>query len=209
MNVGAHVPTRGRPANAIDYAEAIGADTFQIFVGNPRAWAPPPISPELIEEFRERRGRSKIGPVFVHSSYLVNIASPNPEFLARSVELSGSELRAAADLGADGLVVHSGAGGRGERSGAVRRAAASAQAIAGAEDGRRSSWSSPPAGRGRWLPRSPRQRSCSMRRTATPGWGCAWTHATCSPPDTASTTRRASAGCWPSSGPTVWPTASG
>ena len=135
MNFGLHVPTRGRPAYAVEYAEATQADTFQIFVGNPRAWAPPPTRPELADEFRERRGRSPIGPVFVHSSYLVNIASPNPEFLARSIELAGSELRAAADLGADGLVVHAGAGGRGERTEAVQRAAASAQAIAGAEDG--------------------------------------------------------------------------
>lgn len=135
MNVGAHVPTRGRPAYAIEYAETIGADTFQIFVGNPRAWAPPPIRQELAEEFREWRDASAIGPMFVHSSYLVNIASPNPEFLARSVELAGSELRAAADLGADGLVVHAGAGGRSERAAAVQRAAASAQAIAGVENG--------------------------------------------------------------------------
>jgi deoxyribonuclease IV len=135
MNVGAHVPTRGRPAYAIDYAEAIGADAFQIFVGNPRAWAPPPTRPELAEEFRERRGRSQVGPVFVHSSYLVNIASPNPEFQARSVDLAGSELRAAADLGADGLVIHAGAGGRGERSAAVQRAAVAAQTIAGADHG--------------------------------------------------------------------------
>lgn len=135
MNVGAHVPTRGRPAYAIEYAETIGADTFQIFVGNPRAWAPPPIRQELAEEFRERRDLSQVGPMFVHSSYLVNIASPNPEFLARSVELAGSELRAAVDLGADGLVVHAGAGGRGERAAAVHRAAASVRAIAGVEDG--------------------------------------------------------------------------
>jgi deoxyribonuclease-4 len=135
MNLGLHVPTRGRPAYAIEYAEAIEADTFQIFVGNPRAWAPPPTRPELADEFRERWGRSPIGSVFVHSSYLVNIASPNPEFMARSVKLAGTELRAAADLGADGLVVHAGAGGRGERTEAVQRAAVSAQAIAGAEDG--------------------------------------------------------------------------
>jgi deoxyribonuclease-4 len=135
MNVGLHVPTRGRPAYAIEYAEAIGADTFQIFVGNPRAWASPPTRPELADEFRERRGRSQVGPVFVHSSYLVNIASPNPLFLARSVELAGSELRAAADLGADGLVVHAGAGGRGGRAAAVQRAAVAAQAIAGTDDG--------------------------------------------------------------------------
>jgi deoxyribonuclease IV len=135
MNVGAHVPTRGRPANAVDYAAAIGADAFQIFVGNPRAWAPPPVRPDLAAEFRERRLEAGIRAVFVHASYLVNIASPNPAFLERSVELALREREAAAALGADGLVVHAGAGGPGERAAAVRRAGSSASAIAGDEQG--------------------------------------------------------------------------
>lgn len=135
MNVGAHVPTRGRPSNAVDYAVAIGADALQIFVGNPRAWAPPPARPDLAAEFRERRRVSAVGAVFVHSSYLVNIASPNPGFLRRSVDLARAELAAASALGADGLVVHAGAGGRGERGASVERAVASAVAIGEAVDG--------------------------------------------------------------------------
>lgn len=135
MRIGAHVPTRGRPAFAVEYALAIGADALQIFLGNPRTWAPPQVRPDLAEEFRDRRGSGGVGPAFVHSSYLVNIASPNPEFLSRSVELAGAELRGAAELGADGLVVHAGAGGPGERLAAVERAAASARAVAGREEG--------------------------------------------------------------------------
>jgi deoxyribonuclease-4 len=135
MRFGAHVPTRGRPANAVDYAISIDADAFQIFVGNPRAWAPPPVRPELAAEFRRRRADASIGAVFVHSSYLVNIASPDPGFLRRSVDLAGAELAASEALGADGLVVHAGAGGPGERVPAVGRAARSAVAIAEAEEG--------------------------------------------------------------------------
>jgi deoxyribonuclease IV len=135
MNVGAHVPTRGRPANAIEYAVAIGADAFQIFVGNPRAWAPPPVRPGLDAEFRERRREAGIAAVFVHASYLVNIASPNPEFLKRSVELARRERDAAAALGANGLIVHAGAGGSGERAAAMRRAASSVSTIADDEEG--------------------------------------------------------------------------
>jgi deoxyribonuclease IV len=129
MRFGAHVPTRGRPAYAVEYAEAIGADAFQIFVGNPRAWAPPPLTQEASLEFRERLAASGIGPVFVHSSYLVNVASTDPGFRRRSVDLAIAELEAAAALGADGLVVHAGAGGPGERGAALERAAASVRAI--------------------------------------------------------------------------------
>jgi deoxyribonuclease-4 len=72
-----------------------------------------------------------LGPVFAHTSYMVNIASPSPEFLARSVDLARRELDALAAMGGDGLVVHAGAGGPGERRAAVERAAASILAIAG------------------------------------------------------------------------------
>jgi deoxyribonuclease-4 len=135
MRLGAHVPTRGRPAGAVDSAQAIGADAFQFFASNPRAWAPPPVRPEAADEFRRRRAASGLGPAFVHSSYLVNVASPDRGFRERSVELASRELEAAAALDVEGLVVHAGAGGAGERPAAVRRAAASVRAIAEALGG--------------------------------------------------------------------------
>ncbi|HEX6263248.1 MAG TPA: deoxyribonuclease IV [Actinomycetota bacterium] len=128
--IGAHVPARGRPTNAVDEAEARGAEAFQIFVSNPRAWAPPTMSAEAAEEFRARREAAGSPPAFAHSSYLVNIAAPNPEFWRRSVELALGEARVAAALALDGLVVHAGAGGPGERAAAVARASAAATAIA-------------------------------------------------------------------------------
>jgi deoxyribonuclease-4 len=136
MHVGAHVPTRGRPAFAVEYALGIGADTFQIFVSNPRAWAgPPPPRPEQVRDFREAREAAGMGPVFAHSSYLVNIASPDAGFRRRSVDLARHELDVVAALDADGLVVHAGAGGPGERPAAVERAARSVLEILGAADG--------------------------------------------------------------------------
>ena len=132
MRFGAHVPTRGRPAFAVEYALSIGADAFQIFVSNPRAWAPPPpLRADAILEFQEARDAAGVGPVFAHSSYLVNIASPDPAFRRRSVDLARFELDAVAALGVDGLVVHAGAGGSGERPAAVERAARSVVDILG------------------------------------------------------------------------------
>lgn len=133
MRIGAHVPTRGRLASAVDYAEACGADAIQIFISNPRGWAAPAVRPEAAREFVERRGASAVGAVFVHSSYLVNIASPDATFRRRSVELARRELDAAAMIGADGLVVHAGAGGAGRRQEALERAAASVLAMAAAD----------------------------------------------------------------------------
>lgn len=130
LRVGAHVPTRGHLPNAVDIALERGCDTFQVFVSNPRAWAPPNHPPHVYEEFRQRRESSGLAPAVVHASYMVNIASPDPVFLRRSVDLARREAAAVAAMGADGLVVHAGAGGSGERAAAIERAAASALAIA-------------------------------------------------------------------------------
>lgn len=134
MRLGAHVRTRGGLVAGIDYAVAAGCQAIQLFVSNPRAWAPPAVSSQTAREFVERRVMAGLGPVFAHTSYMVNIASPNPEFLKRSVDLARRELEATAAIGADGLVIHAGAGGPGERVAAVERAAGSILAIVGDGD---------------------------------------------------------------------------
>jgi deoxyribonuclease IV len=131
VRFGAHVPTHGRPAGAIDSALARGCDAFQIFASNPRAWAAPRLDEERAEEFRRRRAESGLGPAFAHSSYLVNIASPDEAFRLRSIALARAELEVVEALGADGLVVHAGAGGPGERPHAVARAADSVHRVLG------------------------------------------------------------------------------
>jgi deoxyribonuclease-4 len=86
-------------------------------------------------EFAERRLAARIAPAFGHTTYLVNIASPDPDFWRRSVELARLEMAAVGVLGLDGLVVHAGAGGPGERGAAVERAAQAVHAIVGEGDG--------------------------------------------------------------------------
>jgi deoxyribonuclease-4 len=135
VRIGAHVPTRGRFARAIDAANQCGAQAVQVFVSNPRAWSPPRVAAEDGREFAERRLAAGIGPVYGHTTYLVNIASPDPEFWRRSVELARLEMEAVETLGADGLVVHAGAGGPGERAAALDRAARAVHAITGDPEG--------------------------------------------------------------------------
>ena len=135
MRFGAHVPTRGRLSRAVDYARTVGAETIQIFISNPRGWAPPNVDPEAADELRSRRAAAGIGPLFVHSSYLINIASPDDDFLRRSAVLTRQELDAAAEIGADGLIVHAGAGGGAvPGAAALERAAASVLAVLGDDD---------------------------------------------------------------------------
>jgi deoxyribonuclease IV len=130
VRIGAHVPTRGSLVSAVDAAKRCGAEAIQVFVSNPRAWAA--YSPRWVqaEEFRDRVREAGIGPVFVHTAYLVNVASPTPEFRRKSEEAARSDLEVAEAIGAAGLVIHAGAGASTERGQALARAATSLLAIA-------------------------------------------------------------------------------
>jgi deoxyribonuclease-4 len=99
----------------------------QLFISNPRAWSGPRL--ETAEKFGAEWREGGIGPLFVHAPYLVNIASPNPEFLQKSLTLCVQSVRACGVLRAGGFVVHAGAGGPGEPAAAIERAATILQAI--------------------------------------------------------------------------------
>jgi deoxyribonuclease IV len=57
---------------------------------------------------RRLRDRYAIGPLVIHTSYLVNLASATPEFHRKSVEAFRGELERALALCADYLVLHPG-----------------------------------------------------------------------------------------------------
>jgi deoxyribonuclease-4 len=89
---------------ALPRAEAVGAETMQVFVANPRGWAPPAPDPAGDEEFRSTCRL----PVFVHAPYLINFGSPSAETLARSGAALEFSLRRGAAIGARGVVMHAG-----------------------------------------------------------------------------------------------------
>jgi deoxyribonuclease-4 len=106
--VGTHVTVgRGLVAGALTRARALGCETFQIFVGNPRGWALSPGDPR--EDARFRDACAETGTrVFIHSPYLVNLGSPTAATYVKSVASVAHNLRRAAEIGAEGVVVHTG-----------------------------------------------------------------------------------------------------
>ena len=105
--VGAHVPVGGGLVKALAYAREIGAEAVQIFVSNPRGWAPSPGDPQQDTSFREQCTRGGV-PVFIHAPYLVNFGSPTEATQRKSVEAVRHALRRGAAVGARGVVVHAG-----------------------------------------------------------------------------------------------------
>lgn len=112
--VGGHVPVAGGLASVgLSYAAAMGAETVQVFVANPRGWATPPGNPAQDEAFRE--GCADRGlPAYVHAPYLINFGSHTQATVERSVVSLRHSLRRARAIGALGVVVHTGSatGGR-------------------------------------------------------------------------------------------------
>lgn len=127
MRIGAHLRTPGGLRNAVEIAREVGADAVQLFLSNPRSWSGPRV--ETAQTFGAAWREGGIGPLYVHAPYLVNIASPNPEFLQKSVTLCIQSVRACGVIEAGGFVVHAGAGGPGEPGQAVERSAALLQAV--------------------------------------------------------------------------------
>jgi deoxyribonuclease IV len=120
---------------AIESARACGADAAQIWGSNPRAWAHPSVRADQAGEFGRAWRDEGLGPLVLHSPYMVNIASPNPDFRRRSVDLARATVALAEVIGAAGVVVHAGsAGASTEPTRALSIAATSLVAIAESAD---------------------------------------------------------------------------
>ncbi len=112
--IGSHVPVAGGLHSVgLSYARDLGAETVQVFVANPRGWATPAGNPLQDQAFRAACAEASI-PAYVHAPYLINFGSHTPATVERSVESLRHSLRRGREIGALGVVVHTGSatGGR-------------------------------------------------------------------------------------------------
>ena len=130
MKLGAHVSASGGIHKAIDRAEAIRADSVQVFTQSPRTWRPTNHDPANLELFKERRAEAGIDGVFCHALYLVNLASPDDTVYEKSVATLVNTVDVACAIDADGVVFHAGSHlGAGFDAGLVRVEPALRQAL--------------------------------------------------------------------------------
>jgi deoxyribonuclease IV len=108
MQIGAHVSSSGGIHTAIDRAEAIGAESIQVFTQSPRMWRPTNHDPATLDRFRERRAEAGIGGVLCHALYLCNLAAPNDEIYEKSVTAMRNTMEVGCAIGADAVVFHVG-----------------------------------------------------------------------------------------------------
>lgn len=108
MRVGVHVSIAKSIDTAVDNAEEISCDTFQIFTRNPRGWKFSSLDPEEVKSFKEKLERTGIGPPVDHMPYLPNLSCPDDTLYEKSTQTLLAEVDRCITLGIPYLVVHLG-----------------------------------------------------------------------------------------------------
>jgi len=104
--LGAHISTQGGLHTVFERASAIKATALAMFAKNSNQWKGKTLTDEAIAEFTAARN---VLPIVTHASYLINLATTNPEFHAKSIAGMIDELDRAERLGIHAVVLHPGA----------------------------------------------------------------------------------------------------
>jgi deoxyribonuclease IV len=128
--LGAHMSIAGGIHRAFEHAAKAGCTTLQVFLKNSNQWKGKRLSGEDRSLYLEAQERSGISPVVAHSSYLINLASPDPDLYEKSLSSLVDEMMRANFLGIPSLVLHPGSHrGSGEKEGISRIASALDRAL--------------------------------------------------------------------------------
>lgn len=100
--LGVHVGARDDDADPIAEALASGADAVQIFLADPQGWKAPRANP------RAAQFAASDLDIYVHAPYVLNVATTNNRIRIPSRKLLAAHAKAAAAIGAKGLIVHGG-----------------------------------------------------------------------------------------------------
>ncbi len=123
--LGAHESIAGGVEKALARGQKVGCDTVQIFVKSPNRWVSKPLAEKNITAFEQAVEETGIWPVFAHSLYLINLATPDDALWRKSLDALTDDLERCEALGLPGLVIHPGSHrGAGEAVGLARIVAA-------------------------------------------------------------------------------------
>ncbi len=106
MKIGAHLSISKGLAGLINRAQEIDANCVQLFVSPPRNWNPSKFSDNELINFGESLAKHNLGPNFLHSVYLVNLGTTNPEVREKAINSIVEYLHCAKLMQAQGVVVH-------------------------------------------------------------------------------------------------------
>ncbi|MCF8000900.1 MAG: deoxyribonuclease IV [Halanaerobiales bacterium] len=108
MKLGRHLSISGGIDKAIDEAVKINTNSVQIFTKSPRSWKKKTITKDEITKTKEKRNKYNIKKLVVHSSNLVNLASPDDKLYKKSKQELKEDYYQAGLLDSDFYVFHPG-----------------------------------------------------------------------------------------------------
>jgi deoxyribonuclease IV len=106
--IGMHVHTGRGLDTAAETIKTLQLQAVQIFTGNPSAWRSAPVDAKATALFKADLEEMDVRPALSHAMYLINLASPNPNFQKKSREALKAELDRAEAYGLQYVVVHVG-----------------------------------------------------------------------------------------------------
>ena len=129
MLLGAHMSIAGGIYKALERGKSVGCDIIQIFTKSSNQWKAKPLTDEDLRLFNEAKAETGISIVVGHTSYLINLAAPDPLTYDKSLDSMRVELERAEALGLPHLVMHPGSHkGEGEQAG-LKKIAKSLDAV--------------------------------------------------------------------------------
>lgn len=93
---------------AVEAAHAVHCDCVQLFTKNNNQWRAKPITEPEARQFRDALGQHGVRSPLSHSSYLINLASPDANLRGQSIDAMVVELQRASQLGIPYVVLHPG-----------------------------------------------------------------------------------------------------
>ncbi len=130
MLLGCHLSIAGGLHRVFEQAQKLDINAVQLFSHNARSWRLEPLTPEEVERFQQAWRASPVEYVVIHTSYLINLASPKRNVYYGSIHALRKEIERAGQLGIRHVNTHVGAHlGVGVEEGLRRVARALAQAL--------------------------------------------------------------------------------
>jgi len=121
MLLGAHMSIAGGVYNAVLDGEKAGCDVIQIFTKQSNQWKAKTLTDEDISRFLDEQKRTGVKAVCAHTSYLINLGSPDDALYEKSIEAFKIEMERCDALKIPQLVMHPGSHvGSGEEAGLKR-----------------------------------------------------------------------------------------
>src|SRR3989442_15672118 len=106
--LGAHVDSSGGLHLAFERPKGMGAEAIQIHPPPPGFWGSPKLDENRIASFKEPAAKHGHPPFYFHAVYLINLAGDDPTLRQRSESTLAGYLKAADDLGVNGVIFHTG-----------------------------------------------------------------------------------------------------